>query len=81
VEEGTYRLSEAATILEEVARLIELAGNNAPREVMNAQEAADFLRLSEAHFRKIGPAVPRHKLPSGGYRYLRSELLEWLLSC
>lgn len=44
---------------------------------MDAREAAEFLRLSYEAFRKIAPSVPRHRLGSS-YRYLRSELLEWL---
>ena len=46
------------------------------REVMNAEEAADFLRLSPIAFRKLAPALPRCQIcERSGYRYLRSDLL------
>jgi hypothetical protein len=49
------------------------------REVMNAVEAADFLRLSEDAFKKLAPTLPRCRIyERGGYRYLRSDLLAWL---
>ena len=65
--------------MEKLKELLESA-REPPREIMNAKEAADFLRLSEAHFRKIAPAAPRHKIPGLGFRYIRSELLDWLRS-
>ena len=49
------------------------------REVMNAEEAADFLRLSPTAFRRLAPALPRCQIyERSGYRYLRSDLLAWL---
>lgn len=45
---------------------------------MNASEAADFLRLSENAFSRLAPTLPRCKLDGKQYRYLRSDLLEWL---
>jgi hypothetical protein len=49
------------------------------REVMNAEEAADFLRLSPTAFRKLAPTLPRCQIyERSGYRYLRSDLLSWL---
>jgi hypothetical protein len=49
------------------------------REVMNAEEAADFLRLSPTAFRKLAPALPQCQIyERSGYRYLRSDLLAWL---
>ena len=49
------------------------------REVMNAEEAADFLRLSPTAFRRLAPALPRCQIyERSGYRYLRSDLLVWL---
>ena len=49
------------------------------REVMNAEEAADYLRLSPTAFRKLAPALPRCQIyERSGYRYLRSDLLAWL---
>jgi hypothetical protein len=47
---------------------------------MNAEEAADFLRLSPIAFRRLTPALPRCQIyERSGYRYLRSDLLAWLL--
>ena len=49
------------------------------REVMNAEEAADFLRHSPTAFRRLAPALPRYQIyERSGYRYLRSDLLTWL---
>jgi hypothetical protein len=49
------------------------------REVMNADEAAGFLRLSPTAFRRLGPKLPRCQIyERSGYRYLRSDLLAWL---
>jgi hypothetical protein len=46
---------------------------------MNAEEAADFLRLSENAFHKLAPTLPRCKIyERSGYRYLRADLLQWL---
>jgi hypothetical protein len=52
------------------------------REVMNAEEAADFLRLSPTAFRRLAPSLPRCQIyERSGYRYLRSDLLTWLQVC
>jgi hypothetical protein len=50
------------------------------REVMNAEEAADFLRLSPTAFRRLAPAMSRCQIyERSGDRYLRSNLLlAWL---
>jgi hypothetical protein len=49
------------------------------RKVVNAEEAADFLRLSPTAFRKLAPSLPRCQIyERSGYRYLRSDLLTWL---
>jgi len=46
---------------------------------MNAEEAADFLRLSANAFHKLAPTLPRYKIyERSGLRYLRTDLLEWL---
>ena len=51
------------------------------REVMNAREAADFLRLSENAFKKLAPSLPRYQIyERSGFRYLRSDLLAWLVA-
>ncbi len=47
---------------------------------MNAEEAADFLRLSIAEFRRNAASLPRHQITDTRYVYVRSELLDWLRS-
>lgn len=50
-------------------------------EVLTAEQVADLLRLSIDHVRKLSRdgSIPAHKLPGGrGWRYLRSEVLDWL---
>jgi hypothetical protein len=65
-----------AAILEKVERVAEvLAGG---REVMDAKEAANFLRISESEFKRMAPRLPRHAVTERRYIYLRSELLAWL---
>lgn len=59
--------------LEEVAVRI-----SESREVMNAQEAADFLRIPYGTFRQLAPELPRHAITEARFVYLRSELLGWL---
>jgi hypothetical protein len=49
------------------------------REVMDAKEAADFLRISYSEFKRMAPGLPRHAVTERRYTYLRSELLTWLL--
>jgi hypothetical protein len=50
------------------------------RELMNAKEAADFIRMSYSEFRKIASIVPRHRISERKYVYRRSQLLEWVIS-
>lgn len=69
---------DAAVILEELARLVDVARN--AREVMHAKEAADFLRIPYSQFRHIASTLPRHAVTERRYVYCRAELLEWLLS-
>ncbi len=45
------------------------------REVMNPEEAADFLRISYDAFRKIAPSIPRRRVSGRRYVYMRGELL------
>lgn len=66
-----------AAILEKVERVAEALASG--KEVMNAKEAADFLRISESEFKRIAPGLPRHAVTERRYIYLRSELLTWLL--
>jgi len=49
------------------------------KEVMDAREAAVFLRLPYSSFREIAPMVPRHAVTPQRFVYVRSELLAWLL--
>jgi hypothetical protein len=65
-----------AAILEKVERVAEaLAGS---REIMDAKEAADFLRISESEFKRLAPSLPRHAVTERRYVYVRSELMRWL---
>jgi hypothetical protein len=64
-------------ILEKVERVAEALSSG--REVMDAKEAADFLRISELEFKRMAPGLPRHAVTERRYIYLRSELLAWLL--
>lgn len=68
----------AAAVLEKVEDLVEDAARS--REVMDAKQAAEFLRLSPSEFRKLAAAgvIPRHPVNGKSYRYLRGELLEWV---
>lgn len=66
-----------AAILEKVERVAETLASG--KEVMNAKEAADFLRISESEFKRIAPSLPRHAVTERRYIYLRSELLAWLM--
>lgn len=60
-----------ATILEKVERVAEAL---ASKEVMNAREAADFLRISESEFNRIESKLPQHAITERRYIYLRSAL-------
>jgi hypothetical protein len=68
----------AAAVLEKVEDLVEDAARS--REVMDAKQAAEFLRLSPSEFRKLAAAgvIPRHPVNGKSCRYLRGELLEWV---
>jgi hypothetical protein len=66
-----------AAILEKVERVAEALSSG--KEVMDAKEAADFLRISESEFKRMAPGLPRHAITERRYIYLRSELLAWLL--
>lgn len=63
-------------ILEKVERVAEALASG--KEVMNAKEAADFLRISESEFKRMAPGLPRHAVTERRYIYLRNELLAWL---
>lgn len=65
-----------AAILEKVERVAEALASG--KEVMDAKEAAEFLRISESEFKRMAPGLPRHAVTERRYIYLRSELLAWL---
>ena len=50
------------------------------RELMDAKEAADFLRMPYSEFRRLAPYLPRHPVTERRYVYHRKELLEWVLT-
>jgi hypothetical protein len=54
-------------------------GSAVPTRVMEAKEAASFVRLSESEFERMAPRLPRYAVTERRYIYLRSELLAWLL--
>jgi hypothetical protein len=76
---------EAARIAEERIRAMfpfaeqEPGAEDQARQIMNSEEAADFLRLPYSSFREIAPTLPRHVVTPQRFVYLRRELLEWLL--
>jgi len=49
------------------------------RELMNAKEAADFLRMSYSEFRRLVPYLAWHLVTERRYVYHRNELLGWVL--
>jgi len=63
-------------ILEKVERAAEALSSG--REVMDAKQAADFLRISVSEYKRIALELPRHAVTEPRYIYLRSELLAWL---
>lgn len=58
-----------AAILDKVERAAEALSSG--REVTDAKQAADFLRMA--------PGLPRHAVTDRRFIYLRAELLDWLL--
>ena len=71
-------LSEAVALLE---RIEQLSGSlHTSRELMNAQEAAEFLRIPYSEVRRLAPYLPRHPVTERRYVYHRKELLEWVLT-
>ncbi len=73
----------AERIATHLAEKLEGPNAAAGREVMNAAEAADFLRLSLPEFRRQARNLPRHAITNSAhprYVYLREDLLEWLRS-
>jgi hypothetical protein len=73
---------EATRIAEERIRTMFPLAEQEPseaKEVMDAREAAEFLRLPYSSFREIAPTLPRHAVTPSRFVYLRGELLGWLL--
>ena len=66
-----------AAILEKVEQVAGALASG--REVMDAKQAADFLRISESEFKRMASRLPRNAVTERRYIYLRSELLAWLL--
>jgi hypothetical protein len=64
-----------AAIPEKVERVAEALASG--REIMDAKQAASFLRISESEFKRMAPGLPRHAVTERRYTYLRSELLAW----
>lgn len=73
-------MDEIIERLDNLQRLIESQGINT-KEVLNFQEACQFLELSQSHMYKLTSAgsIPHYK-PNGKKLYFkRSELENWLL--
>jgi len=66
------------TLLERIEQLTESLHTS--RELLNAKEAADFLRMPYSEFRRLAPYLPRHPVTERRYIYHRKELLEWVLN-
>jgi TFIIF-interacting CTD phosphatase-like protein len=80
-EETTKRgtpLSESVALLNSTKLHAESVRTS--RELMNAQEAAEFLRIPYSEFRRLAPYLPRHPVTERRYVYHRKELLEWVLT-
>ena len=71
-------MSEVVALLERAERLTESLHTS--RELMNAKEAADFLRMPYSEFRRLAPYLPRHRVTERRYVYHRKELLDWVLT-
>jgi len=74
----TTPLSGAVPLMESIEE--PTASLHTSRELMNAQEAADFLRMPYSEFRRLAPYLPRHPVTERRYVYHRRELLEWMLT-
>ena len=74
----TTPLSESVALLDSIGQLAESLHTS--RELMNANEAADFLRMPYSEFRRLAPYLPRHPVTERRYVYHRKELLEWVLT-
>lgn len=76
---GTVNDTDAtheSELLERLQRLVK--ETEYEREVLDAKQAADFLRMPEAEFRRLAPSLPRHRISERRYVYLKRELLDWL---
>jgi hypothetical protein len=70
--------AEVAEVLDRLGGLIDYLRKS--RELMDAKEAADFLRLPYTEFKRLAPTLPRHAVTERRYVYSRRELLEWYFS-
>jgi hypothetical protein len=75
---STLSLTEVAEVLDRLDSLVDYLRTS--RELMNAKEAADFLRLPFTEFKRLAPTLPRHAVTERRYVYSRRELLEWYFS-
>ena len=71
-------VSEVVALLERVEQLTESLHTS--RELMNAKEAADFLRMPYSEFHRLASYLPRHRVAERRYVYHRKALLEWVLT-
>jgi hypothetical protein len=78
IEQSIVHLPELVKDIERPVSIY-LVHLSSSREVMDAKQAADFLRTSESEFKRMAPGLPRHVVTERRYIYLRSELLTWLL--
>ena len=74
----TTPLSGAVALMESTEQLTESLPTY--RELMDAKEAADFLRMPYSEFRRLAPYLPRHPVTERRYVYHRKELLDWVLT-
>ena len=74
----TTPLPEAVALLEGIDQFA--ASLHTSRELMNARETAEFLRMPYSEFRRLAPYLPRHQVTERRYVYHRKELLEWVLT-
>lgn len=47
------------------------------REPMDAAQAASYLKVSQASFKRLAPHLPRHPITDRCFVYFADELSEW----
>jgi hypothetical protein len=60
VRGGESRVSEVVALLQRVEQFAEPLHKS--RDLTNAKEAADFLRMPYSELRRLAPYLPRHRL-------------------